>query len=514
MIILEHGMVVADGHPSELAVTHRDMLFGSSLGVSSKEENSESSKQRSPRRLRGRGLPTVPASLTVPKLTTSDKNKYGSVDLAPASSTSANTCNLGEIKVVLEHADIGDDDDNIIGGGDDNDDDGENELPENDESKALEGLLENMKAGGKDTTGTTTTINALSSSSILTGAAHATTTKTSGSSSSIVEPSGGVYVPLSTAVNTTDRSSDDRNEDRANSNNNNNNNNHSNPSRRTTRINRVVKQLVVTEARKAGSVSLAVYSKYFAAAMKMDIMESTSSAMYTMDSDAGTAALILTPIYIESSNITDQSSHHPNAPSSHICTSVETMKRKKAKIEDAAAKSNATKAEKRAQTMPQDLKCRINGWLIAVGLFLLFTASQVSRVAIDYSLAKWASVDAGDPKSFWALSYWVCIPVLIGFLCFRSVYLNIFAYLSAKQIHGAVFRAVICAPITTFYDTHTVRHTTTTRYTYVNTFLSVDAPLIQRYRYRIPLLCVCLLVLARMQVEMVVNFCVVLLILC
>lgn len=135
------------------------------------------------------------------------------------------------------------------------------------------------------------------------------------------------------------------------------------------------------------------------------------------------------------------------------------MKRKKAKVEQNAAKSTATAAEKRAQTMPQDLNSRINGWLIAVGLFVLFTASQVSRVAIDYSLAKWASTSAGDPKSFWAMMYWICIPILIGFLCFRSVYLNIFAFLSAKQIHDAVFRAVICAPITTFYDTHTVMHT-------------------------------------------------------
>ena len=138
--------------------------------------------------------------------------------------------------------------------------------------------------------------------------------------------------------------------------------------------------------------------------------------------------------------------------------------------------------------MPQDLKSRINGWLIAFGLFLLFTTSQVSRVAIDYSLAKWASIDAGDPKSPWALTYWICIPVLIGFLCLRSVYLNIFAYLSAKQIHGAVFRAVLCAPITTFFDTHTVRLTTPSRHIHILIYYTYMPLLYTAYRCGIPIM--------------------------
>ena len=287
MIILEHGTVVADGHPSELAVTHRDMLFGSSLGVSSKEEiiKGESSAQRSPTLLR-RQVPAVPVSSSVPKFSTADENKSRSTDLALASSSSTrtNTRSIGDVKVMLAPTDTGKGDVNGVGGG------GRDlPAPPYDESKALEGLLENMNAGG--TKGGKMVINATANTITSTGATH-TMTKTPGSTSD--EPSGGDYVPLPTPVGSTiDRSSDDRNQDLPNSNSNNNNNNRRNPSHRTTRINRVVKQLVVTETRKAGDVSLAVFSKYFAAAMNTDITKSSSSVMYTMDSEAGIAALTL-----------------------------------------------------------------------------------------------------------------------------------------------------------------------------------------------------------------------------
>ena len=325
VVILEHGMVVADGHPSELAVTHRDVLFGTSLAVSGKEEesrnrNGESSTQRTPPRLRVNGLSSVPASLFIPKITTSDKNKKVSSDLAPAStSTAASVCSLGEIKVVMEPADSGVDDEH-----------GASELPENDESKALDVSLEDLNAGGDDTEGVV--VNAFANTANSTGVARADMTKIPGSSSSgVVEPGGGFYIPVPTSISTIDQPSDERNLDGSNSNHcnnndsdnesdkdnnhknnssNNNNNSRGNSSQRTTRINRVVKQLVVTEARKAGGVSLAVYSKYFAAAMKKDIMESNSSSMYTMDSEAGTTnsltlTLTLTTTYIESSNTTD-----------------------------------------------------------------------------------------------------------------------------------------------------------------------------------------------------------------
>ena len=38
----------------------------------------------------------------------------------------------------------------------------------------------------------------------------------------------------------------------------------------------------------------------------------------------------------------------------------------------------------------------------------------------------------------------------------RSTYLNVFAVKSAAKLHRRVFHAVLSAPITTFFDTHTV----------------------------------------------------------
>ena len=184
-----------------------------------------------------------------------------------------------------------------------------------------------------------------------------------------------------------------------------------------------VKQLVVTEARKAGSVSLEVYLRYFAAALQTDVCDGGRD-LYHLDSDEVD----------------------------------ELRRRKEEAAADAAADAAAAPKEKgaaKAKSLPQDARERVLGWLIAVGFFTLFTASQVSRVAVDYCLAHWASEGAGARTSVWAPIYWVSLPILMAFLLVRSVYLNILAWHASKQMHGAVFRAVICAPITTFFDTHT-----------------------------------------------------------
>lgn len=197
------------------------------------------------------------------------------------------------------------------------------------------------------------------------------------------------------------------------------------------------RSLIIAETRKAGSVSLSVYSKYFAAAMKKDCTADLSSEIYTMDSDAVEAMRQRR----REESARDMQKHASGlgpgsgAPSPAFS--------KKELLQPGTAQ-------------PRDPWSEVAGYVVAFGLFVLFTASQVSRVAIDYSLATWAAGSHGARNDFWEWAYWVSIAILIGFLMVRSTYLNTFAFLSAKQIHGAIFRSVICAPITTFYDTHTV----------------------------------------------------------
>ena len=82
------------------------------------------------------------------------------------------------------------------------------------------------------------------------------------------------------------------------------------------------------------------------------------------------------------------------------------------------------------------------------------------RVAVDYSLARWANyggtVHGSKLNNTWNIAYFVCFGFLFIFLLARATILNIFAALSAEYIHKRLFRTVLLAPVTSFFDTHTM----------------------------------------------------------
>ena len=98
--------------------------------------------------------------------------------------------------------------------------------------------------------------------------------------------------------------------------------------------------------------------------------------------------------------------------------------------------------------------------LLVAMLVLLFAGAQFVRVAVDYSLARWA--EYGGTKSgsqlnhTWKIAYFVSFGALFILLALRSTLLNYFAMLSASHIHRGLFRSILCAPVTTFFDTHTM----------------------------------------------------------
>jgi ATP-binding cassette, subfamily C (CFTR/MRP), member 1 len=90
----------------------------------------------------------------------------------------------------------------------------------------------------------------------------------------------------------------------------------------------------------------------------------------------------------------------------------------------------------------------------------LFAGAQFVRVAVDYSLARWAQYGGRSSGSKlnddWSHAYYISFGVLFIFLFARSTALNSLALLSATHIHRDLFRTVVCAPVTTFFDTHTM----------------------------------------------------------
>ncbi len=101
-------------------------------------------------------------------------------------------------------------------------------------------------------------------------------------------------------------------------------------------------------------------------------------------------------------------------------------------------------------------KTYLSGMSITIGLLCLFTAAQASRVSIDYALASWAREDNGSPDSKWASYFYYSFAALSVLLCVRSFYLNFWSYYSARAVHQSTFLKIVQAPVTTFFDTHTV----------------------------------------------------------
>ena len=158
------------------------------------------------------------------------------------------------------------------------------------------------------------------------------------------------------------------------------------------------KKLIVAESRRVGDVSMVVYNRYFAAAFEGS---STNSSMF----------------------------------------------------DDDAHGSSAKKGSPTCLSTAQSVSS------VAV-LVLLFAATQFVRVAVDYSLARWAefggSSHGSKQNNDWSTAYYIAFAFLFVFLAARSSLLNVFALFSASHIHRDLFRSVLCAPVTTFFDTHTM----------------------------------------------------------
>ena len=158
-------------------------------------------------------------------------------------------------------------------------------------------------------------------------------------------------------------------------------------------------KLMVVEGRKEGDVSLDVYNKYFASAFG--------------ETSAGSS------IFTESVIGSGTSKSH-----------------------------NLTSAQK------------LRSVSLIASLILIFASAQFVRVAVDYSLARWADyggrVHGSKLNNNWNLAYFIVFGALFLFLAGRAYFLNVFAALSAKHIYQDLFHTVLCAPVTSFFDTHTM----------------------------------------------------------
>ncbi len=97
----------------------------------------------------------------------------------------------------------------------------------------------------------------------------------------------------------------------------------------------------------------------------------------------------------------------------------------------------------------------IFGFFSGILLLILFSTTQFFRIAVDYCIAKF-SESFGHYGNYWQRMYYCSFGLLFFFLLLRSVYLNVFAVRSSSVLHASVLRRVLSAPITTFFDTHTV----------------------------------------------------------
>jgi hypothetical protein len=83
-----------------------------------------------------------------------------------------------------------------------------------------------------------------------------------------------------------------------------------------------------------------------------------------------------------------------------------------------------------------------------VGFFglILFLASQVARVGVDFLLAIWAEQGAGMLSEV-AIYYYACMVLLVVLVLFRFTSLNMIMVRIGRNMHSMVFRHVLAAPI-------------------------------------------------------------------
>jgi ABC-type multidrug transport system fused ATPase/permease subunit len=87
---------------------------------------------------------------------------------------------------------------------------------------------------------------------------------------------------------------------------------------------------------------------------------------------------------------------------------------------------------------------------------LLFTVTQFFRVAVDYCIVRFSSNFDGNSRSLWEKLYFSSVGIMLFCLLLRAAFLNRFAVRASSVLHSAVLRRVLSAPITQFFDTHTV----------------------------------------------------------
>jgi hypothetical protein len=195
-------------------------------------------------------------------------------------------------------------------------------------------------------------------------------------------------------------------------------------------------KLMVAESRAVGAVSTKVYLNYFAAGMYFVPRRQAHARLHERNHGSFIGSLCETVLgKCQRCDHTD----HTNEP-------------KHAVAYDDIYELAAIAKSKRNRT---DSIATLQGFFISVLIVLIFSLAQLSRVSVDYILAKWAQYD-GRESSQWSTIYFVSFGVLIALLVVRSTLLNTLSMRSCAKIHTMVFKSILCAPIPTFFDTHTV----------------------------------------------------------
>ncbi|ETV64096.1 hypothetical protein H257_18968 [Aphanomyces astaci] len=91
-----------------------------------------------------------------------------------------------------------------------------------------------------------------------------------------------------------------------------------------------------------------------------------------------------------------------------------------------------------------------NGAFVAVSIVVAFTISQTAVVATDWFMGFWSTHPGNDVTS--VVVYVVLALVAMALVWGRSVYVLFLCVLCSKALHAKLFRKVIHAPVTTFFD--------------------------------------------------------------
>ena len=97
-------------------------------------------------------------------------------------------------------------------------------------------------------------------------------------------------------------------------------------------------------------------------------------------------------------------------------------------------------------------KTRCLGTAVVVVLLVIYAASQVSRVSIDFCLANWAETGDSTWGKYYYISFGICLLACLA----RSYWLNFFSVLSSEKIHRIVFTRLLQAHIPLFFDVRSV----------------------------------------------------------